>query len=341
MALAYRAAGLSVIPVRRDKRPYGARLPQVPDPRRPGRTKGSWQPFRQQAADAAQLHAWFGDGRANVGLVGGQVSGGLVVLDFDHEAAVIFPAWQERVGGLAADLPVVATSKGFHVYLRIADPGGNRTLAWSRDGRKRIETRGEGGYVLAPPSRLDVSSPTWLDVSSPTRHPSGHVYHWLQGDQTTLFTLTPAAVTAVFMAAVGFDERPPKGKPVSLMGGAVVGVDAQTAVVTTPQGDAPMRLQRYAHAALHREVEGLAQLKRGGRNDGLNRAAFCLGRYVGAGLLPQEMVVAHLRRACQSNGLIADDGQQAFWRTLVSGLDAGMRQAVTSAQLLHRLDGRG
>lgn len=325
MALAYQAAGLSVIPVGWDKRPYGTRLPQVPDPRRPGRTKGSWQPFRQQAADAAQLHAWFGDERANVGLVGGQVSGGLVVLDFDHEAAVIFPAWQERVGGLAADLPMVATSKGFHVYLRVSDPGGNRALAWSRDGRKRIETRGEGGYVLAPPSR----------------HPSGHVYHWLQGDQTTLFTLTPAVMTAVFMAAVGFDERPPKGKPVSLPGRAVVGVDAQTAVVITSQGDAPMRLQRYAHAALHREVEGLAQLKRGGRNDGLNRAAFCLGRYVGAGLLPQEMVVAHLRRACQSNGLIADDGQQAFWRTLVSGLDAGVRQAVTPAQLLHRLDGRG
>ncbi|MBK7179567.1 MAG: bifunctional DNA primase/polymerase [Chloroflexi bacterium] len=101
MALAYRAAGLSVIPLGRDKRPYWQRLPQIPDPRRPGRTKGVWQPFRQQAADAGQLHAWFGDGQANVGLVGGRVSGGLVVLDFDHEAAAIFPAWLERVGGVA------------------------------------------------------------------------------------------------------------------------------------------------------------------------------------------------------------------------------------------------
>jgi hypothetical protein len=104
------------------------------------------------------------------------------------------------------------------------------------------------------------------------------------------------------------------------------------------QGDAFIRLQRYAHAALHHEVTALGAMPPGGRNDGLNRAAFCLGRYVGAGLLPQEMVIAHLRQACRRNGLIADDGQRAFWNTLVSGLDAGMRQAIDPAQLLARLD---
>ena len=122
-ALAYRAAELSVIPLGRDKRPYWQRLPQLPDPRRPGRTKGVWQPFRQQAADESQLHAWFGDGQANVGLVGGRVSGGLVVLDFDHEAAAIFPAWWERVGDLAANLPTSMTSSiifGLFYYCRIA-----------------------------------------------------------------------------------------------------------------------------------------------------------------------------------------------------------------------------
>ncbi len=315
IALAYRAAGLSVIPVRRDKRPYGARLPQVPDPRRPGGTKGSWQPFRQQAADAAQLHAWFADGQANIGIIGGQVSGGLVVLDFDYEAAAIFPAWQERVGIWAARLPATVTGKGFHVYLRMVAPIGNRTLAWNAAGQKRIETRGEGGCVTAPPSR----------------HASGHRYRWLRGDHTCIPTLTETEATAVLAAAAQFDER--LRRPPVIEGRGTTAVD---------NADQPpdLRLQRYAHAALHREVAGLAKLKRGGRNDGLNRAAFCLGRYVGAGLLPQEMVVAHLRRACQRNGLIADDGQQAFWRTLVSGLDAGMRQAVTPAQLLHRLDGR-
>ncbi len=313
MALAYRAAGLSVIPLGRDKRPYWQRLPQVPDRRRPGRTKGVWQPFRQQAADAEQLHAWFGDGQANVGLVGGRVSGGLVVLDFDHEAAAIFPAWLERVGGLAASLPTSVTSKGFHVYLRTTEPIGNRTLAWSADGRKRIETRGEGGYITAPPSR----------------HASGHVYCWLWGDATAVPLLSAAAFESILAAAAHFDQRPKKKQARRPRNG--------TAVLPS-SGDALLRLQRYAHAALHREVVALGQMPPGGRNDCLNRAAFCLGRYVGAGLLPQAMVIAHLRQACQRNGLIADDGQQAFWNTLVSGLDAGMRQAVDPQQLLSRLD---
>jgi len=313
MALAYQAAGLSVIPLGRDKRPYWQRLPQIPDPHRPGRTKGVWQPFRRQAADASQLYAWFGDGRANVGLVGGRVSGGLIVLDFDHEAAAIFPAWRERVGEVADLLPTSVTKKGFHVYLRLAEPIGNRTLAWSADGRKRIETRGEGGYITAPPSR----------------HASGHVYRWLSGEATTVPVLSAAALTVVLEAAAHFNARP-KPKPPQPM--------PRETAVPQPQGDAFIRLQRYAHAALHHEVTALSAMPSGGRNDGLNRAAFCLGRYVGAGLLPQAMVIAHLRQACRRNGLIADDGQRAFWNTLVSGLDAGMRQAVDPQQLLSRLD---
>ncbi|MBK8989711.1 MAG: bifunctional DNA primase/polymerase [Chloroflexi bacterium] len=313
MALAYQAAGLSVIPLGRDKRPYWERLPQVPDRRRPGRTKGVWQPFREIPAGEVQIRAWFGDGQANVGLVGGRVSGGLVVLDFDHEAAAIFPAWLERVGGVAVSLPTSVTSKGFHVYLRLVEPIGNRTLAWSGDGRKRIETRGEGGYITAPPSR----------------HASGHVYRWLWGEATAVPVLSAAAFKSILAAAAYFDQRPKKKQASRPTNG--------TAVLPW-RGDALLRLQRYAHAALHREVVALGQMPSGGRNDCLNRAAFCLGRYVGAGLLPQAMVIAHLRQACQRNGLIADDGQQAFWNTLVSGLDAGMRQAVDPQQLLSRLD---
>ena len=314
MALAYQAAGFSVIPLGRDKRPYWERLPQIPDPRRSGRTKGVWQPFRRQAADASQLHAWFSDGQANIGLVGGRVSGGLVVLDFDHEAAAIFPAWQERVGAVADSLPTSVTSKGFHVYLRLAEPIGNRTLAWSADGRKRIETRGEGGYITAPPSR----------------HASGHIYCWLWGDATAVPLLPDEAFTGVLAAAAHFDQRPKRTPPPAPP-------SANGTAVSLSHGDALERLQRYAHAALHNEVVALGQLPPGGRNDGLNRAAFCLGRYVGAGLLPQEMVIAHLRQACRRNGLIADDGQRAFWNTLVSGLDAGMQQAIDPAQLLARL----
>ncbi|MBK8934862.1 MAG: bifunctional DNA primase/polymerase [Chloroflexi bacterium] len=233
MALAYRAAGLSVIPLGRDKRPYWQRLPQLPDPRRPGRTKGVWQPFRQQAADASQLHAWFGDGQANVGLVGGRVSGGLVVLDFDHEAAAIFPAWLSGWGSGRQLADISDEQRLPRLFAHRTNPIGNRTLAWSCDGRKRIETRGEGGYITAPPSR----------------HASGHIYCWLWGDATAVPVLSAAAVTAV-LAAAHFNARP---KP-----------NATNAAFRRngrfpPQGDAFIRLQRYAHAALHHEVTALGQ----------------------------------------------------------------------------------
>ncbi|MBK7179568.1 MAG: bifunctional DNA primase/polymerase [Chloroflexi bacterium] len=150
------------------------------------------------------------------------------------------------------------TSKGFHVYLRTNEPIGNRTLAWSYDGRKRIETRGEGGYITAPPSR----------------HASGHVYCWLWGDATAVPVLSAAAVTAVLAAAAHFDQRPKREQPQTML---------RETAVPPPHGDAFIRLQRYAHAALHHEVTALSAMPPGGRNDGLNRAAFCLGRYVGAG----------------------------------------------------------
>lgn len=315
MALAYRAAGFSVIPLGRDKRPFWSRLPQVVDKRQPGRWRGVWQPYRQRAADEAQLHVWFGDGRANIGLVAGAVSGGLLALDFDHEAKRVFSLWQERVGELVLRLPVVVTRKGFHVYLRAASPGGNRTLAWSADRQKRIETRGEGGYVTAPPSR----------------HPSGHIYRWLGGDQTAVPLLTSEELALVLSAAAHFDQRPRPGRPQPPQAPETAGV--------IPEGETWQRLQRYALAALQREAADLMQMPAGGRNDALNRAAFCLGRYVGAGLLAQELVVGRLHQACQRNGLIRDDGSRAFWITLMSGLEAGVTQAVLPGELWERMKG--
>jgi hypothetical protein len=93
-------------------------------------------------------------------VVAGQVSGQLEVLDFD--LAALYGPWGDEVRtrhpGLLERLPVVRTqSGGYHVYYRSAAPvAGNRKLAVdpAKPAGKYtlIETRGEGGYVLAPPT---------------------------------------------------------------------------------------------------------------------------------------------------------------------------------------------
>src|SRR5262249_55183812 len=82
----------------------------------------------------------------------------LECLDFDDEAEVIFPAWcklvQAEAPWLMARLSVVRTPKpGYHVRYRVPDmqvPGNTKLAMDGGDKVVLIETRGEGGYALAP-----------------------------------------------------------------------------------------------------------------------------------------------------------------------------------------------
>jgi hypothetical protein len=293
-ALAYAAIGLSVIPIAGDKRP-------VMD----------WKPYQSQAAAPAELTTWFGQRRyPNLGLVCGRISGGLLVLDFDHQAADTYRLWREQAAPLSYRLPVVATGKGLHVYLRTGDPPGNRKLAVDKEKRPLIETRGEGGYVLAPPSR----------------HPSGKMYGWLRGGPP-IPELSSDETAFVVAAAQAFDQRPARAAQSSA---------PKKTQPTHTGGNNAARLESYAAAVLRGEAEQLQTTPSGDRNNQLNLAAFKAGRYVAAGLLDVQTVKAALAAACgqQGNRLIADDGLRAFDATLQSGLRGGAGDPVCPDALL-------
>jgi len=140
-SLDYADSGISVIPLmRRDKKPAI-----------------EWRPFQRQRASPDQLTGWFNSGVLNVGIVGGAISGDLTIIDFDSHDAY---DWWIDLDMERWLLPCVTTAHGKHVYIRLQQWPGNK-----RDTKRRIDIRGEGGYVVAPPSI----------------HPSGAEYKWTMG----------------------------------------------------------------------------------------------------------------------------------------------------------------
>lgn len=148
------AAGISVIPVKLD----GSKIPTV-----------EWKCYQERLATAAEVQQWFG-GRypLGLGIVTGRISGNLESIDFDDLA--LAEPWNELVEaecpGLTKRLVLIVTPRpGLQFWYRAEQPvAGNQALARGlrpdKNGKSRlqalIETRGEGGYAVAPGSPLAV-----------------------------------------------------------------------------------------------------------------------------------------------------------------------------------------
>ena len=109
-----------------------------------------WLSTRQTEQDIRKLFV----GDVGVGVILGAVSGNLYVRDFDKLSA--YDQWSTTHPQLANTQPTVATMRpGMHVYCTSA----NRLKTQEFDDG---ELRGNGSYVVAPPSR----------------HPDGGCYSW-------------------------------------------------------------------------------------------------------------------------------------------------------------------
>jgi hypothetical protein len=140
----YLARGWCVLPLRpRDKRPLIA-----------------WEPLQRTRPSAGEVTEWFSRWPdANIGIVTGEISN-LVVLDIDpqHGGDASLARLERRYGPLPVTIEAATGGGGRHLYF--AHPGG---LTRNRTGLAQgIDLRGDGGYIVAPPSI----------------HPSGHPYVW-------------------------------------------------------------------------------------------------------------------------------------------------------------------
>ncbi len=143
----YLARGWSILPLgAREKRPLVG-----------------WQPLQISRATAEQVSDWFSRWPdANIGVVTGEISG-LIVLDIDpkHGGDASFDRLEQQFGRFPATIEATTGGGGRHLYF--AHPGGViRNRAGLAQG---IDLRGDGGYVVAPPSI----------------HMSGRPYVWAAG----------------------------------------------------------------------------------------------------------------------------------------------------------------
>ncbi len=145
VARRYLAAGLCVLPARRDEK----------------RPTISWKPYQRQLPTESEVDAWFTNGPSAVCVLCGEVSGHVEIIDFDY-GGELFGPWCDRVRaavpGLLERLVLARTqSGGRHAAYRCEGSiSGSLKLAERRlaDGRMvtLIETRGEGGLFLCPPT---------------------------------------------------------------------------------------------------------------------------------------------------------------------------------------------
>ena len=145
-ALDYLRRGWSVIPIdAASKRPLIA-----------------WAAYQRKRATPAEVRDWYArTPDAGVGIVTGQISQ-LVVVDFDGEAVGKLAEWPETYE--------VTTPRGVHRYYLIGPDDRARTGV-SMFG-KGVDVRGEGGYVIAPPTeRHDGGSYELVNDTEPLWRP--------------------------------------------------------------------------------------------------------------------------------------------------------------------------
>ncbi|HEX9929315.1 MAG TPA: phage/plasmid primase, P4 family [Pyrinomonadaceae bacterium] len=185
----YVKAGLSIFPIRAD----GSKAPAIKE----------WKPYQNRLASEAELRQWFGSGNG-LAIVAGKVSGNLEILD--HDAPELYEPWRELVDetapGLLDRLTIVQTpSGGYHLYYRCQTIEGNKKLAekpsTNKNGKPNrdtlIETRGEGGYALVPPS-------------PPACHEENKPYVLLSGSFKQIAEITVEERQILLDCARSFDE---------------------------------------------------------------------------------------------------------------------------------------
>lgn len=141
----YRSNGWSVIPIEKSTKDPAVK----------------WKKYQTEYAKDEEIKEWFEKEDLNVGIVTGKLSN-LGIVDADGADGLT----QLKKLGLHSPFTVI-TGSGKQLYYKLGELN-NTVKKWTG-----LDTRGEGGYVVAPPSV----------------HPNGRKYSWTTGHVPNLSTL--------------------------------------------------------------------------------------------------------------------------------------------------------
>jgi putative DNA primase/helicase len=228
--------------------------------------------------DLDQIALWWeAEPTANVGVATGS---GLVVLDVDGEAGKrSLDAIREQIGDLPTTFTVGTGGGGLHFYMAVPEEHDQYRNAARYKGWDGIDIRGDGGYVVAPPST----------------HKSGRRYELIEP--------SPDLCESVWLDRIPQVEAEKARQP----------APAPTNGARSSISDA------YVRSAMERELGKLAQAAEGQRNDQLNRSAFALGQLVGAGALDRHAVASELLLVASRTGLPMQEAEVTIRSGLDSG----------------------
>lgn len=165
-ALTYASMGLAVFPLK-----FKGKEPATADG------------FKSATIDQEQIYAWWGKppgDKNNIGIATGQISRNLLAIDIDKDpdkgidGYESFTDWIGKFGVLPETAMTITGRGGNHLLYRTGEPERSRTNLYPG-----IDIRGEGGYIVAPPSV----------------HPNGQPYEWEQ--ELDEYGITPADDTVL------------------------------------------------------------------------------------------------------------------------------------------------
>lgn len=284
----YAAAGLAVLPLR----------VSIEDGRKRPSPIADWR--NASSSDPATVRRWFGPGGqwrgASVAI--DTARSGLVVVDCDgHTGKINYLERAEQDHLPSSPARERTPGGGEHHYWR-ADP--DRPLRNSAGQlAEHVDIRADGGFVIVAPSRDRRGA-----------------YGWLEGEPDwSALPVVPRALMerlAALKSTHSASRHAPAPEPRSTTYG-------------------PVQASPRATKAMTENAEALAEVGRGGRNDRLNDCAYRAAQFYAAGELDEAGVAGArglLLLACEENGLIRDDGADAFEATWLSGFEAGQRKPV-------------
>jgi len=174
----YRLVGMQVVPAmsHRENRNQWKR-PALP----------KWRELENELIPDFTFERWYGEGgeharRNNMGMIAGNCSNGLFVIDLDVQKDVGARAWWDEILHLrlsAGELETVEQQTGgggVHLFFR-APPGWTPPTCKTNIG---VDIRGQGGFAMMPPSTHESGKPyRWKEGHEPWTTEAAEAPEWL------------------------------------------------------------------------------------------------------------------------------------------------------------------